>query len=198
MNRRRQEHQSLLPDVATVGVVDVVNLVKDDCVYAVKRHESRGADTLGRRASLEEEVTKDLRGHHDDVSIRAELDVARHNPDTSRRKQDFQIVELLIAQRLDRSRVEDPSAACQRLGDLILADECLPATGLGGDENILAGLDGGNGEALETVRRISCHQGWLRRHRRNLFGLRYNADEIHFRSVGDWLQVGMGSFKFKT
>ena len=105
-------------------------------------------------------------------------------------------MELLVAQRLDRGRVEDPSAACQRLGNLILTDERLAAAGLGGDKNILAGLNGGNGKALETVRRISCNKRRLRRHRRNLFGLRYNADEIHFRSVGDWLQVGMGSFKF--
>ena len=42
--------------MATVGVVDVVNLVKDNRIHAIHRQERSGADGLRCRASLEEEI----------------------------------------------------------------------------------------------------------------------------------------------
>ena len=96
--------------MATVRVIDVMDLVKDHRIQPVQRHECADPDLFRGRASLEQEVAQNLRGHHNDLRIRAEFDVAGHNSHRGLRKQLLQVVEFLVGQRLDGRCVKDASA----------------------------------------------------------------------------------------
>lgn len=159
---RRQENHRLLPDGTAVAVVDVVALIKDDRVQ-VFQAQGRGDSELarGRRVALEEKIAQNLRRHDHHVRVGAVLEIAGHDPDA--REHSFQVVELLVAEGLNRGGVEDPAALGEAGGDLVLAHERLARASLRRDEHILVAADGGNGVLLEGIQReLDVHRELLR------------------------------------
>ena len=128
-------------------------LIKDDGVEAVKRQLGCDAHRCRGCVGLEEQVAQNLRGHDNNVSIGAELEISRHDTHGGRRKQLLEVVELLVAEGLDWGRVKDAAALSETVGDLVLTDESLAGTCLGGHENILMLGDGGDCMLLERIER---------------------------------------------
>ena len=109
----------------TVLVIDIVDLVEDDGIDAIETEQRGCTHGLRLAALLEEQVTENLRGHDNNVGIGDELDIACHNADSIVGEKQLEIVVLLIAQRLDRCRIEDATAALETLGNLVLSHERL-------------------------------------------------------------------------
>lgn len=117
----RQENHGLLPDFPAVAVIDIVALVKDDCVETLDAQARRQADVFGRRAAFVEKIAEDLSRHHDDRCVRTELDIAGQDADGGTGAiGGLQIMELLVGEGLNRRRVEDASALGECVLDLIL------------------------------------------------------------------------------
>ena len=70
---------------------------------------------LGARTLLVQEISKNLCRHDNNLCIWIELDVAGHNTHTFLSKHLFQVIELLIAQGLDRSCIEDATTLSHRI-----------------------------------------------------------------------------------
>ena len=153
----RQEHDALLPDLAPLGIVDVVHFVKDHGVDIVEREQRRRAHAFRGRAPLKQQVPQDLGGHDDDVGVRAELDVARHDADAAVSVELLQVVELLVGQGLDGRGIKHSAARTafgERVLDLILADEGLAASGLCSHQDVFVLLNRIDGLFLKGVQRV--------------------------------------------
>ena len=146
----RQEHDTFLPHLAAVGVVDVVHFVEHHGIHAVHRQRCGHAQRLGRCSLLEQQVAQDLGGHDDDVGVRAELDIARHHA-YAIGVDCLEVAELLVGKRLDGCRVKRALALGKRMLDLVLADQSLAAARLGSDENVLVVLDRVNRLLLKRI-----------------------------------------------
>ncbi len=84
-----QHDDDLFPDHATLKVVDVMYLVKDDKL-----------DISNEISSAVEHTPQNLGGHDQTAGFRVDLDVA--SQDTDFVKLQPEVPELLVAQRLDR------------------------------------------------------------------------------------------------
>ena len=151
LDRRIQKNHGLLPDLAPIGVVDVVALVKDDGAEALEAEGGREAEPLRLRALLVQKVAQNLRRHDDDLGVGAELDVARHDADRVVLELGSEVVVFLVGEGLDGGRVKDPFALGQAMVDLVFAHEGLARARLGTDKDMVALVNGRNGVLLEGV-----------------------------------------------
>ena len=136
-----QEDHRLLPDGAPVLVVDIVTFIEHDGVEAIQRKGRSDAERLCGRAALVQEIPQDLGGHDDHVGVRLELDVTCHDAHAIREDL-LEVVELLVAEGLDRGRIEYAPALFKTVGDLVFADEGLAGACLGSHEDVGAFRDG--------------------------------------------------------
>ena len=148
-HRRRQRHHlhsvrqvddDLFPDRAAEPVGEVVDFVEDD-----------EAEVRQSRHVVVEHIAQHFGGHDDDRRITSDRCVTGEEPDVLGPMDLGQVVELLVAQRLDRGGVEDPFAltACQLHGKF--RDERLACSGRRRDQHVLALLQMPAGLDLEVV-----------------------------------------------
>ena len=105
LNGGRQQNETLLPHLPARGVVDIVNLVKHNRIDILQREVCRDAEALCTPSLLIQQIAQDLSGKNDNVRLRRELDVAGHDTDTGVNL--LEVVELLVGEGLDGSRIED-------------------------------------------------------------------------------------------
>ena len=124
----RCEDQALLPNRAAVLVVDEVDLVEDHEVEIVEAFRI-----------LEHRVAEDLGRHDHERRVGIEREVTGHQADAH--SVVLEVAVLLVAQRLDRARVDHPALAAQRLLDRVLRHQRLSGAGRCGDQNVLVRSD---------------------------------------------------------
>ncbi len=139
----RREDQALLPHRSALEVVHVVDLVEHDVLDF--------GQVLG---VLEDRVAQDLRGHDQDPRGRMDRDVPGHDPDVDRRIV-AEVPVLLVAQRLDRRRVDAAPALQDRVRDRVLGDERLPRPRGRADEHVAPAADRVDRSDLEGVELVA-------------------------------------------
>ena len=137
LDRRRRLDDDLLPDRAAREVVDVVHLV-----------EHHKADEVEATRVFVDEVAQNLGGHHDDGGVVVDRVLAGDKADHLFAVCADEIVVLLVAQRLQRRRVEDFRAVSERSEDCVLGDDGLAAGGGSADQDPA-------GSPLELVDRLA-------------------------------------------
>lgn len=80
---------------------------------------------LGRGAFFVKEISQNFSGHDDDLRIRTELDVSRHDAHGGIVELLFKVLEFLIGERLDRRRIKDAHPFEQGMIDLVFANKGL-------------------------------------------------------------------------
>jgi len=151
---RWKENETLFPDLAAIGVVDVVTFVEDHDAEVLEGQGGRETERLCLGAGLVEQIAKDLRGHDEDLGVGPVLHVARHNADRCLRELAFEIAELLVRQGFDRGRDEGPLAFVQGLEDGELSDSALAGPRGGAGKNVVIQMDGLLGILLEGIERV--------------------------------------------
>ena len=148
----RRLDDELLPDGAARVVVDVVDLVEHDV-----------ADAVDARGLVVEHVAQDLGGHHDDRRAVVDGVLAGDEPDVVLAETLAEVVELLVAQRFQRRRVDDvggvgggPAQRRRRLEtapDDVVGDHGLAAGGRRADQHAARAFELDDRLALEIVER---------------------------------------------
>lgn len=140
LDRAGQVDDDLLPHGAAEAVGEVVHLVHDD---ESQRVEGRGAGV--------DHVAQDLGRHDDDRGLAVDRDVTGEQADAVVAVAGGELVVLLVAQGLDRRRVEGllPPREGQVHGEL--ADDRLARAGRGSDEHAVSPFDRLAGLPLEGV-----------------------------------------------
>ena len=137
----REVDDDLLPDRAAEPVGEVVHLVHHHVRQPVEQ----------RRVGVEH-VPQHLGGHHDDARTRVHVRVTREEADLGRAPLVGELLVLLVAERLDRRRVEDLRARLpHREEDGELGHDRLARTGRRRDEHAAILVERGAGGALERV-----------------------------------------------
>ena len=129
----RREHDRFLPDRAALGVIQIMDLVKNDPGSIFE------ADRI-----LKELVAVDLRGHDDDGRVRIQGDVAGQKSDLIG-VADRKIAVLLVGERLDGGGVDHPLTPGDRFFDRVFSDGGLAGTGGSGDQDGSLRVDRGDG-----------------------------------------------------
>ncbi len=139
---RREVDDDLLPHRAAVRVLQEVDLVEHD-----------EAEVVERRRPGVDHVAQHLGRHHDDRRVAVDGVVAGEQADAADAVALAQVAELLVRQRLERRRVERPPAVAAGRLDAVLGDHGLAAPGRGGDDDVVAGVEGVERLELEVVER---------------------------------------------
>ena len=105
-------------------------------------------------AQLVQPVPQDLLSHHNDVSVRAELDVACHDAHSGGRVLGLELCKLLVGQGLDGGGVEHALALGQAVLDHVQAHCSLAAASLGCHQHVLVPGDGHHAPLLKLVQRV--------------------------------------------
>jgi hypothetical protein len=126
LNRGRDENKCLFPDLAAIRIIDEVALIKDDEAQVVKRQGSCKAETLCFTTLFVKKVPKNFGGHHENLGIGLELDIACHDTDSVFWELFLEIGELLIGEGFDRIGGKDSLAFRKGLVDVDLSDCGLP------------------------------------------------------------------------
>ena len=150
----REVDDDLLPDRAAHPVGEVVHLVHHDVPEA---HERAGPGV--------QHVAEHLGGHHHDRRLAVDGVVTGEQADVLGAVALDQVLELLVAQRLDRGGVEALAAGLHGQVHGELADDGLAGAGGGGDEHAAALLDLVTGPDLEVVEGEVVEPGEAREHR---------------------------------
>ena len=145
-----QVDDGLFPHRAAETVCQVVHLVHDHVPQAVQ----------GGGVGVEH-VAQHLGGHHDHGGFGVDARVAGQQAHVVLAVRAHEIVVLLVAQRLDRGRVERLHAAAQRQVDAELAHDGLTRARGGGHEDGAVRLHSGTRLTLKVVQREI--QGGLKR-----------------------------------
>ena len=130
----------LFPHRPTEPVGEVVNFVEDD-----------EAEIRQTRHVVVEHIAQHFGGHDDDRRIAADRRVTGEQPDIVCPMDLGEVVEFLIAQRLDRRGVEDPFALAPGQFHGELRDERLACAGRRRDQHVLPFLQVTAGFDLEVV-----------------------------------------------
>ncbi len=141
-HRLREVDDHLLPHRPAAAVGEVVHLVHD--------HEPEAEE--GPAPGVQH-VAEHLGGHHHDRRLAVDDVVAGQQADLVGAVAVDEVVVLLVAQRLDRRRVEALAARAQREVDGELADHGLAGAGRGGHQHPVPVLDLPAGAQLEVVER---------------------------------------------
>ena len=137
----RRLDDDLLPDRASRKVVDVVDLVENHVVDEVQ--------SLG---VLVDEVAQDLGRHHDHRRVVVDGVLTCDQPNRPLAILSDEVVILLVAQRLERRRVDDLGAFAQGPKDRVLGHHRLAAGGRRADEDAAgAGVQLVDRLALERI-----------------------------------------------
>ena len=121
---RRQVDQDLLPDGASVRVLQVMDLVHHD------REQPRE-----RRRAFVEHVAKHLGRHDDDRRLGVDRVVPGQQPHRAGAVLVDEVAELLVRERLQRGRVEGLASTVQGSLDREFRDDGLARAGRRGDEH---------------------------------------------------------------
>ncbi len=136
-----QVDDHLFPHRAAEPVGQVVHLVHDD--------EAEPGQGAGARV---DHVAQHLGGHHDHRRLAVHRHVTGEQADRVGAVDGHQVLELLVAQRLDGRGVERLAPGPQRQVDGELADHGLAGPGGGRDQDAVPVGDGLHGLHLERVR----------------------------------------------
>ena len=136
---RRKHDDHLLPDDAALGVVDVVHLVEDDPLHV--------ADEV--RAAVQHR-SQNFRGHDEARRVRLDAHVPREQPDVELLPE---IAKLLVADGLDRRRVNRPRAVFRRQRERVLRHHRLPGGRVRRHEHALPALQTIHSLFLKPVQR---------------------------------------------
>ena len=133
-----REDQALFPDRAALPVVHEVHLVEDHVL-----------DVVQGLGAVEDRVAQDLRGHDQDLGLRADRHVPGHQAHVDLRVVP-EVPVLLVREGLDRGREDAAAAALDRVDDGVLRHQGLAGPGGGADQDVAAAPDGRDGLALEA------------------------------------------------
>ena len=128
---RRQHDQRFLPHVPPLSVVYVVHLVHDHSVHVVQAELRREAEGARGAAVLEQQIPQDFSGHDDAGGVGVELEVACHEANAaiavSGAIRRLELAELLVAQRFDGRREEQPLSLGKAEGNGVVGQRALAA-----------------------------------------------------------------------
>ena len=139
-DRQREMDQDLLPHPAPVGVLEVVHLVHHD------RHEA-----VERVAALVQHVAQHLGRHDHHRGVPVDRVVPGEQAHLRRSQARDEVPELLVRERLERSRVEALAVSGERSIDGELGHDGLARAGGRGHQHRLAGVERVDGAPLEPV-----------------------------------------------
>ncbi len=146
---RRRLDDDLLPDGPPRVVVDVVDLVEHDVAHGIEPCRL-----------VVQDVAEDLRGHHHERGTVVDGVLAGDQPDVGGAVPVGEVVELLVGERLQRRRVDDPRMAAAQVAGCeqaaphrVLGDQRLPTARRRGDEHTAGALQLLDRLALERVER---------------------------------------------
>ena len=140
LHASRQVNNDLFPHGPSHSIREVVDLIHHDIAERMK----------SRRIGVHH-VAKDLGRHHDDLGFRIDVYVARHKPDRFVPKPLHKLLVLLIAQRLDWSRVEDLDAVLHGPVNGVLANDGFASARGSGNENGASSVQRVHGAQLERI-----------------------------------------------
>ena len=140
LHASRQVNNDLFPHGPSHSIREVVDLIHHDIAERMK----------SRRIGVHH-VAKDLGRHHDDLGFRIDVYVARHKSDRFVPKPLHKLLVLLIAQGLDRSRIEDLDAVRHGPVNGILADDGFASARGSGNENRASSVERVHGAQLERI-----------------------------------------------
>jgi hypothetical protein len=121
--------------------------------------------------STVEHRPQNLGRHNETGRRRVDGDVSSHESDVAKLGEDVSV--LLVRERLNGTRVDDPLLALEALGDRILGDDRLSGRRVRRDEDRLLPLDGSDGNLLEGVELEGIDTRWGNR-----------RDVLRYRDVG--------------
>ena len=147
LDAQRSLDDDLLPHRAAREIVDVVDLVEDDVAHRIESLQV-----------FVDEVAQDLGGHHDHRRLVVDGVLAGDQPDSRLAVLAHEVVELLVAQRLQRRGVDDLLALAQRAEDRVLGHDRLAARRRRADQHAAA-------SAVELFDRLALKRIELERQR---------------------------------
>ena len=133
-------NNDLFPHGPSHSIREIVDLIHHDIAERMK----------SRRIGVHH-VAKDLGRHHDDLGFRIDVHVARHKPDRFVPKPLHKLLVLLIAQRLDWSRVEDLDAVLHGPVNGIFANDSFASARGSRNENGASSVQRVHGAQLERI-----------------------------------------------
>jgi hypothetical protein len=104
-------------------------------------------------SKIAKSVAEDLGRHDHERRVGIEREVAGHQADAQ--AVGLEVAELLVAQRLDRARVDRAPARLHRVLDRVLGDERLARARGGREQHVLAGFDRASRLDLEGIERVA-------------------------------------------
>jgi len=131
-------HNDFLPNVASLSIVHVMDLIKDDPLNILKIVVVDEAELL-----------QHLSGHDHAGSVSVDSDVASDNTHIFILL--LEIPELLVGQRLDRSGVDGLCHVLKGQGDRVLSDNSLTCRSVGSNEDVGSLFHSEHGSLLEGV-----------------------------------------------
>ena len=147
----RHQNERLLPNMSTIHVVDVVDLIEDHGTQRIHTDGTGRAEMCRGRGMFEEQIAQDFRGHHDNLGIRIGLDVTRQDAHRGAGEEVFEIMVFLVAEGLNGCRVEDTLVLAESVGNRIFGHQSLTRARFGGNKDVFVVVDCGNRMGLKGV-----------------------------------------------